>query len=240
MKKWSVCLICVLLLIQLLPMTAWGAQGVTIMAATVTAESGQTISVPVRISGNPGFTNSSIKIVYEEKALELIEVKPGPLCTDLTRVHDGKIVSAGADVELKNGVLATAIFKVREGYVGNAAVTPVVEYVRCADDTGNFQDLTITTVPGSIRVEKTGGDGSDDKPQETILGDLNADGRINVLDAALLYGHLAGVQNLTESQLSAADVDGNGLVDRSDAIWLYRYVTKRTTAFPKATEGDQS
>lgn len=240
MRKWNIFLTSLALLI-LLPMTTRAAQTVTIGAANVTAEAGQTISVPVTIRGNSGFTNFSLTLGYDEKALELLELKAGGLCPELTRVNGSKIVSARANVVEKNGVLATAVFKVREGYAGTATVTPTVDYFRCAEETGTFQTLTVNATSGSVRVDKTGEDGTGGKPEGTAsLGDVNGDGRINALDAALVYGHLAGMQNLTSTQLARADVDGNGIVDRSDAIWLYRYVTNRITAFPKATEGDQS
>lgn len=237
MKKRSIRLICLGLLMLVLPLTARATEQTTVSVAAVTAKAGQTVSVPVTIRNHGGFTNFSLNLTYEEKALELIEVKPGALCRGLTRVNGGKIVSAEADVVHGNGVLATAVFKVREGYAGTATVTPTVDYIRCAEDTGTFQTLTVTATPGSVRVETTG----EDKPEtEITLGDLNGDGRINALDAALAYSHLAGVKILSQSQLAAADVDGNGIVDFSDAIWLYRYVTQRTTAFPKALEGEQS
>lgn len=55
------------------------------------------------------------------------------------------------------------------------------------------------------------------KPQAT-LGDVNDDGKVNIIDAGMIVQFANGIDtNLSEKQLQAADVNGNGKVDIIDA-----------------------
>lgn len=54
------------------------------------------------------------------------------------------------------------------------------------------------------------------------LGDVNGDGAVNTLDAAMILRHSAGMVELTPAQLAAADVNGDGNVDANDAASILR------------------
>lgn len=54
------------------------------------------------------------------------------------------------------------------------------------------------------------------------LGDVNGDGSVNSLDAALILKYAAGLVSLTESQLAAGDCDDNGEVNSIDAAFVLR------------------
>lgn len=239
MKKWSI-LTCLLLLLAL-PLAVQAEESTTLTAAAVTAQAGQTVSVPITIQGNPGFTNFSLRLEYDRSALELISFQPGAICGSLTRTNENLLICARVDQTKENGIIATAEFKVRENFSGNAVVTASADYMRCGGEDGVFQTVLTASVSGSVRVEQKTDEKPEEKPDETgTLGDVNGDGRINALDAALVYDYLKGTRSLTEKQLAAGDVDGNGIVDRSDAIWIYRYVNHRTETFPKILRGDKS
>ena len=73
----------------------------------------------------------------------------------------------------------------------------------------------------------------------TVLpfGDLNADKRVTASDAALLAGAVAGKVTLSVRQTEGADLDGNGTVDRNDAVAIVSYLTGKTTQLkPKKDE----
>lgn len=233
MKKWREIITCCVLLL-ILPVTVKAEETCTVTASTVMAEAGQTVSVPLTIQNNPGFTNFALQLEYDETALELTQILPGAMCGDLVRVNRSFLVCARADATEENGTLATAVFRVQEGASGTITVSGKAAYFRRAEG-AVFQDLPVTAVAGGVQLKSE----TEEKPEQTcVTGDVNGDGRINALDAALVYDYLAGSKTLNEQQLKAADVDGNGIVDRSDAIWIYRYVNHRTTAFPKALKGE--
>jgi len=65
-----------------------------------------------------------------------------------------------------------------------------------------------------------------------LLGDVNNDGTVNILDALLI---LSGISGLTLPQgvnLSWGDVDGNGITDKTDATLVMSYAIGLPTPYP--------
>ena len=60
----------------------------------------------------------------------------------------------------------------------------------------------------------------EESEEEMDLGDLNHDSTVDVLDANLVVSFINGKLNLTAAQKAAADVDGSGTVDLSDAMLI--------------------
>jgi hypothetical protein len=52
----------------------------------------------------------------------------------------------------------------------------------------------------------------------TANGDINADGNIDDIDAALLLRHISGTKLLTDEELKRADMDGNKKYNMLDVI----------------------
>ena len=65
-----------------------------------------------------------------------------------------------------------------------------------------------------------------------VLGDINGDGNINILDANLAAAYYNEVIDLTEAQLLAADVNGDGTVNILDANLIAAYYNEVIDAFP--------
>ncbi|MBQ7874339.1 MAG: dockerin type I repeat-containing protein, partial [Oscillospiraceae bacterium] len=69
--------------------------------------------------------------------------------------------------------------------------------------------------------------------EETVLyGDVNGDGKVNVLDANLVRRHAAELIELDETQAVAADVNGDGKVNVLDANLIRRYAAELISVFP--------
>ena len=62
-----------------------------------------------------------------------------------------------------------------------------------------------------------------DAAKDFLLGDVNNDGKINMLDAILVQKHGIGLTALTDTQLQIADVTGDGNVNIRDAILIQKY-----------------
>lgn len=70
-------------------------------------------------------------------------------------------------------------------------------------------------------------------PDATVLfGDINGDGKINIIDANFARRYAAKLITFDESQFKAADVNGDGKVNIVDANFIRRYVAKLITSFP--------
>ena len=76
----------------------------------------------------------------------------------------------------------------------------------------------------AVRFEKT--------PTTGLLGDIDGNGDITTVDAALLYAYINGRITLTEDQLALGDVDGSGEITTVDAALIYAFVNGRITKFP--------
>ena len=64
------------------------------------------------------------------------------------------------------------------------------------------------------------------------IGDANGDGKVDILDAALIQKAAADKAILTDEQARAADVNGNGVVDVIDASLVQKYALDKITEFP--------
>ena len=70
------------------------------------------------------------------------------------------------------------------------------------------------------------------KPPEYTLGDINGDGRVNIIDLQLLLRHISGSSVLTDArQLQAADINRDGDVDIRDLRLLLQFISGRITSF---------
>lgn len=69
---------------------------------------------------------------------------------------------------------------------------------------------------------------------ETLCGDFNLDGVVDVIDAALILKHAADIDigEVTSRMLYAGDVDGDGFVTESDAAAILKYAAGLVNSLP--------
>ena len=60
--------------------------------------------------------------------------------------------------------------------------------------------------------------------EEPVKGDIDGDGKINAMDAAMIYKFVKNNTELTEEQLSACDMNGDGKINALDAALIYKLV----------------
>lgn len=68
---------------------------------------------------------------------------------------------------------------------------------------------------------------------EYEIGDVNMDGSVDVLDAAVVQKYAAGKAELTAEQLELADVNNDNNVDVLDAAEIQKYAAGKITEFKK-------
>ncbi|MBQ8830147.1 MAG: hypothetical protein IJ017_00940 [Oscillospiraceae bacterium] len=239
MKKIIITVLSIALII-VLGATAYASATCSVSADTVTATAGQQVTVPVRIADNTGFTNFAVILDYDRTALELVSINTASgeesyLCGELVSVNTvwengegetfGYITCALSEKCSEDGILFTATFNVKSGFSGTASVTPSISYIRNnAAVFSVFEEITANVHAGSVNVEKA---------EITVrIGDVNGDGKINAVDAALTYKYVNNKTALTEEQLLAADVNGDGKVNAVDAALIYKYVNNKLDTFP--------
>ena len=104
----------------------------------------------------------------------------------------------------------------------------------------NKEENNSQTSPGkayaspTVTVSITVGDPTPPTPPtpEVTLGDLNGDGKINILDLIVLQRYLAELIEFDAGQLAAADLNGDGKVNSLDMILLERYLAELIEEFP--------
>lgn len=75
------------------------------------------------------------------------------------------------------------------------------------------------------------------KAIECVFGDVNGNGQVEVDDAIIVLRAISGLEQLTGSQLFAADVTGemDGIVNVTDAILILRHIVGLVDRFPAET-----
>lgn len=228
MKK-MICIALSLVIGLGLPLIAYAEETTT---CTVTADSiptppGGQITVPIRISENPGFTNFAISLEYDSEKLQLIRINTADggnsyLCgtqvaTNIdwkneTKKSCGYIVSASADAVTGDGILFTATFQTMENFVDFTTVTPVVRYIR--NNTAVFfvfEEITAAVTAGTVTA--------------IVSGDLTGDGIVEYDDVMLVYKASLGEETLTDEQKLRADINGDKTIDNADAEAIYQIYT---------------
>lgn len=64
-----------------------------------------------------------------------------------------------------------------------------------------------------------------------IIGDINADGNVNILDATMIQKHSAELELLDDNLCKYADVNGDGKADIIDATLIQKYSAELITQF---------
>lgn len=223
MKKIIGILLAVLLSL-VLPLSVLATE---LTSCTVTAESaagapGEEVTVEVRIGDNPGFTNFAIALDYDREHLTLkrINTKDGNthyLCGSNVSINEmwdaeekeyGFVVSASADPVKENGILFTVTFEIAADFVGEAQVTPVVQYIRNNETVFSiFEEIHAAVTAGAVT--------------SVLVGDVNGDGIIEYNDVMLAYKAFLGEAELTEEQMAVVDTDRSGTIEEAEYQAIY-------------------
>ena len=217
----------VLILLSGISITAEAAEqtGCTISADLLTAKAGETVTVPIRITGNTGFHNFAVKLDYDRDALVLVSMDTADdesnyLCGELAGTNIawtdseggsyGYLVCASADPITEDGILFAATFRVNEDFSGKASVAPVVCYVRNpAAESQEFEEVAVTTAAGGV------------KENDAVAGDVDASGEVAYDDVMMIYQAYIEEIRLTDQQMQAADLDGSGSITYDDVMAVY-------------------
>lgn len=124
MKKIFSVLVAAAMLMTLCAFGISAADEPTMTVSTVTAERGQTVTLDVVVSGNPGMNAAVLKPVYDETALELVSMKFNMTDFNGQEQYGKNAVWAASSDNTSNGTFLTLEFNVLEGAsVGTTEVT---------------------------------------------------------------------------------------------------------------------
>lgn len=193
--------------------------------------------------GNIYFKNDSAYLMSLSNTIERIELLQGP---NKTAYQPGELFDpAGMIVRLhySNGtsrvVPATRNKIAYLGGTGEALKEGQTEtevhflYAMYQNETLNNSQTGAGKAYDSptVSVSITVGDPTPPEP-EVVLGDLNGDGEVNIMDVGILRRYVAGLTTISADRLAAADLNGDGKVNIMDVGILRRYVAGLTDKFP--------
>lgn len=151
MKKILSLILALLLVCPVLPVSAAGSPTLTV--GTVTAQKGQSIAVPLTISGNTGICGARFRIDYDQK-LTLTKVDTGTAFASLTLTKPGDLTANpvflvwdGTDADTSNGVIVTLTFTAPQES-GSFAVSASYEEGDITD--GDLQEVTPVIQNGAV------------------------------------------------------------------------------------------
>ena len=67
--------------------------------------------------------------------------------------------------------------------------------------------------------------------EQSLLGDVDGDGDINIMDATAIQLHIASIEELDDSAISRADVDKNGNLTIMDTTFIQLYIAELIEEF---------
>lgn len=214
--------------------------GCSVLAESVEGEPGETVTVPIKISQNPGFTNFAIVLDYDREHLTLksIETKAEDrvyLCGDTVSVNTQwkkseeekgvYIVSAVSEPVKEDGILFIAVFEIAADFVGTASVTPIVQYIRSNEtETSVFKQVEAASAGGTVTSVKKEDEGEGSEGGDVsgeITGDVNGDGIVEYDDVMLAYKAFLQEITLTPEQMEIVDTNKNSIIEESEFNAVY-------------------
>lgn len=177
------------------------------------AKPGDTVTVNVALTTNPGIAGMTLEIDYDSDALTLVSTANGTLFGTFVGVDESTVGSDPFRISVVNNgnVTATGTVAVLTFTVNAAAAEGAYEIKASAVKAANMneQAVDVAAAAGSLAVEKS-----------TILnGDVNGNGKVDLSDALRLMRYLNG--HNVEIVVENSDVNRNGKgPNLADALYL--------------------
>lgn len=195
---------------------------------------GRAFTIPVYISEGSDLTSLQFTLLYDSSLLTLSAASAGALLKDnapeintsvpgevlfvwdsLKGLTDGgcilEMTFAGVSADDATDTLIT---------IPGAGEMDAYDFI-CTDST--FEEVACEIINGKVSILDLG------------YGDINGDGKVNVLDVSLARRSAARLVQLQDWQLAAGDVNGDGKINVADVSLMRRYAAKLITSFPVQT-----
>ncbi len=195
-----------------------------IIMPEISANPGETVSVPITLTNNPGITGLSLVVGYDTNNLKLVETENGDVfensefSEDIRDDGSCKFTWESNELNTTNGTIVTLKFLVGET-AGDFDITLEINEAIAP----NEEEQPFATVDGQLTNTGT----------SLETGDVNGDGEIDFSDGILVLKYDVGLMTLNDEQKTVGDVNGDGEVDFADAILILKYDVGLITTFAK-------
>ena len=209
--------------------TGSGTRSKLVIIGTDPVSGSEAIAVPVKLMINEGFSALGISVTFDPTKLAYDSLKFSDVYGSTVQLDSYTLSQTGSKLTINltgkgdvktTGPLMYLNFRVLEQTTGRtgtqaskAGTTPVVLTVETVDNqtAAELQYAATTTCTVTI-TEK-----------ERLLGDLNGDNRVNLIDLGYALQYYNDERALTNAELWAVDVNKNGRLDIMDVQLILRY-----------------
>lgn len=209
-------------------------QSATISVPETWGNPGDNVEIDIRIADNPGILGATITVSWDER-LTLISDASGAVFGEMTYTPPSKYIASGTNFlwfgnevnSVFDGVILKLVFCVDEDVQNNDILPIKVSYINGEIVDSKKKSVTVNINDGAIRAITY------------IPGDVNGDGRVNMLDLVKLSQYISdgcvtdpeGYNAVVVSE--ACDVDSNGRINILDLIKLSQYNSDGCVTDPK-------
>ncbi len=189
------------------------------------------ISIPIKIQTNDGFAALGLTINYDTtlfdyKVLEVDDNLKDKIALKDIYPTNGQIKAAfiaGQNIT-DTGNFLNLMLETKEGATAGVVSDVTVTITQAA----NYEEKSLNATGGVYKVTL-----AQDTPEPSgqLLGDVNNDGNIDLIDALWILQYYNNVKELTDDEKTAADVDKNGTVDLVDALRIMKYYNGEISNF---------
>lgn len=205
----------------------------------------QDVVVPIKIGANTGFDALGLTITYDNQILtyDSIEIAE-PIVTKLTQSvyampENGMIKASFINTEniTDTGDFLKLKFKLSDTVVTGTSTEVAVSITQVENEAeeemvgqGAHSIVTVESI-NEGGGDESGDSGNDENEDKNIIGDVNGDQKIDLLDAVYALQAYNGVRNLSGTQEIAADVNASGRVELVDVLLILKYYNGEISTF---------
>lgn len=192
---------------------------------TVIAEAGKDVTLEVQIPENPGLLAYQFFIECDRSVFYLdCDENGNYMCTPGNVSENGTMIVApylkrgwqalwfASDESTDTGTLFSIALHTSDG-IESGAYSIKVSYSPVNTITSEFEAAAMEQTSVLLNTDDS-----------ILLGDVNGDGQITMLDVVRIAKYVINDYTFTASQLAAADVTGDGKVTAADVVRLARYI----------------
>ena len=203
--------------------------------ATENVKGHSNISIPVKVTENGGFEKLGISVTFDSRRLVFDSVTIADNMKTLFTLDSYMVTQGGTKViagfsskqEQRNtGTLYYFNFHAVDTDTKTTQTTGTTEVTIAIESVWDKAEsaYTVTGTKSVVTITE----------KEHLLGDVNGNGRIDLIDALYAIQYFNRVRTLSDVELQAADVNKNGNVDLVDARLMMQLYNGSINAFPSS------
>lgn len=202
--------------------------------STTSVQGSKEIVIPINIEKNDGFNLLGLTLNYDTSlftydSLEINDSLKSKISLDSIYEAPGSGRIKASFIALEDisdvGDFLKLKLKVKDGVSAGTTSNIRVEITQV----GNKAETSISGTGTTCAVSIT--DASGGEEQQPTLGDVNADKKVDLVDAVYILQYYNQVREFTKVQETAADVDKNGTVNLVDALNIMKHFNGEITGF---------